>query len=136
MIEITDKPIDVQKLIEAASSAEAGAVNVFIGTVRNQTSAKKVVKLEYEAYEPMAIAEIHKIIQQAGEQWKLTGYAVSHRVGTLYPEDAAVVIALSTAHRKESFEACQFVIDTLKQTVPIWKREFFEDGDTWVSAHP
>ncbi|MDZ7646248.1 MAG: molybdenum cofactor biosynthesis protein MoaE [Cytophagales bacterium] len=104
--------------------------------MRNQTSTKKVTKLEYEAYEPMAIAEINKIIQQADKQWKLTGWAVSHRVGTLYPGDVAVAMALSTAHRKESFEACQYVIDTLKQTVPIWKREFFEDGDTWVSAHP
>ncbi len=136
MIEITDKPIDVQKIIDAASSHQGGAVNVFIGTVRNQTAAKKVTKLEYEAYEPMAIAEINKIIQQADKKWKLTGWAISHRVGTLYPGDVAVAIALSTAHRKESFAACQFVIDTLKQTVPIWKKEFFEDGDTWVSAHP
>ncbi len=136
MIEITNKPIDVKKIISAASSRNGGAVNVFIGTVRNQTASKKVTRLEYEAYEPMAVAEINKIIQQADKQWKLTGWAISHRVGILHPGDVAVAIAISTAHRKESFEACQYVIDTLKQTVPIWKREFFEDGDTWVSAHP
>jgi len=136
MIEITDQPIDVQKIIAAASNKEAGAVNTFIGTVRNNTLGKKVLRLEYEAYEPMAISEIQKLIDQASEKWKLTGSAVSHRVGTLLPGDIAVIVAVATPHRKDSFSACQFIIDSLKQTVPIWKREFFEDGDEWVSAHP
>ncbi len=136
MIEITDQPIDILKVIEAASLSEAGAINTFIGTVRNQTSGKKVLRLEYEAYEPMAISEIMKIVNQANDTWKLLGYAVSHRVGVLNTGEIAVVVAVSTAHRKASFEACQFIIDSLKQTVPIWKREVFEDGDQWVSAHP
>jgi len=136
MIEITGQPIDVQKIITAASNQEAGAVNTFIGTVRNNTSGKKVLRLEYEAYEPMAISEIQKLIDQSSENWKLTGFAVSHRVGTLTPGDIAVVVAVATPHRKDAFAACQFIIDRLKQTVPIWKREFFEDGDEWVSAHP
>ena len=135
MIEITDQPIDILKVIEAASLSEAGAINTFIGTVRNQTSGKKVLRLEYEAYEPMAISEIMKIVNQANDTWKLLGYAVSHRVGVLNTGEIAVVVAVSTAHRKASFEACQFIIDSLKQTVPIWKREVFEDGDQWVSAH-
>ncbi|MBL7871515.1 MAG: molybdenum cofactor biosynthesis protein MoaE [Cyclobacteriaceae bacterium] len=136
MIEITNQPIDVQKIISAASRHEAGAVNTFIGTVRNNTLGNKVIKLEYEAYEPMAISEIEKIINQAIDQWKLTGFSVSHRVGVLLPGEIAVVVAVSTPHRKNSFAACQFIIDTLKQTVPIWKREFFENGNEWVSAHP
>jgi molybdopterin synthase catalytic subunit len=136
MIEITEQPIEVQKVIDAASLKEAGAINAFIGTVRNQTAGKKVVKLEYEAYEPMAIAEIQKIIDRAAQQWNLTGWAISHRIGILFPGEIAVVVAVSTPHRKESFAACQFIIDSLKQTVPIWKKEFFEDGDQWVSAHP
>ncbi len=136
MIEITGQPIEVQKVIDAASLKEAGAINTFIGTVRNQTSGKKVTQLEYEAYEPMAVSEIRKIIEEASKKWNLTGWAVSHRVGTLLPGEIAVVVAVSTPHRKESFEACQFIINGLKQTVPIWKKEFFEDGDQWVSAHP
>lgn len=136
MIEITDQPIDVQNIITTASKKEAGAINTFIGTVRNSTSGNKVIRLEYEAYEPMAVSEIQKIMDQASEHWKLTGYAVSHRVGILTPGEIAVVVAVSTPHRKDSFAACQFIIDTLKQTVPIWKREFFENGDEWVSAHP
>jgi molybdopterin synthase catalytic subunit len=136
MIEITDKPIDIQKIIQTAASGQAGAINTFIGTVRDNTKGKKVLRLEYEAYEPMAISEIKKIKVAAIERWNLTGFAVSHRVGTLLPGDTAVVVAISTPHRKDSFEACQYIIDTLKETVPIWKREFFENGDQWVSAHP
>ncbi len=136
MIEITEQLIEVQKVIEAASLKEAGAINTFIGTVRNHTSGKRVIRLEYEAYEPMAIAEIQKIIDRATLQWPLTGWAISHRIGTMLPGEIAVVVAVSTPHRKDSFAACQFIIDSLKQTVPIWKKEFFEDGDQWVSAHP
>ncbi len=136
MTEITNKPIDVPVIIRAAESGEAGALNVFIGTVRSKTSGKNVVRLEYEAYEPMAKKEIEKIVQLATTKWGVKNWAVSHRVGTLVVGEVAVVVAISTAHRKESFEACQFIIDNLKQTVPIWKKEIFEDGEEWVSAHP
>jgi molybdopterin synthase catalytic subunit len=136
MIVITKNPIDIQYVIKSAERAEAGAVNVFIGTVRSKTAEKKVIRLEYEAYEPMAVLEIKKIIELAKDKWKLQGWAVSHRVGTLNIGDVAVVVAASTAHRKESFEACQFIIDSLKRTVPIWKKEIFEGGEEWVSAHP
>jgi molybdopterin synthase catalytic subunit len=136
MTEITDKPIDVHKIIKAAESDDAGALNVFIGTVRSKTSGKKVVRLEYEAYEPMAKKEIEKIVELATKKWGIKNWAVSHRVGTLTVGEVAVVVAISTAHRKESFEACQFIINSLKQTVPIWKKEIFEDGEEWVSAHP
>ncbi len=136
MIVITHNPVDIQSVIKSAESIEAGGVNVFIGTVRSKTGDKKVVRLEYEAYEPMAILEIKKIIELAKAKWWLKGWSVSHRVGTLSIGDVAVVVAVSTAHRKESFEACQFIIDSLKQTVPIWKKEIFEGGEEWVSAHP
>lgn len=136
MIKITAKPIDVHKVIDTASSLGAGAVNVFIGTVRDQAHDKKVVWLEYEAYESMAVAETRKIIDEAAHRWNLLGWAVSHRVGTLKPGEVAVVVAVSSKHRKESFEACQFIIDELKMKVPIFKKEVFEDGEEWVSAKP
>ncbi len=136
MIVITKNPIDIQYVIKSAERAEAGAVNVFIGTVRSKTGQRRVIRLEYEAYEPMAVREIKKIIELAKYKWKLQGWAVGHRVGTLNIGDVAVVVAVSTAHRKESFEACQFIIDSLKQTVPIWKKEVFDGGEEWVSAHP
>lgn len=136
MIKITEKPIDVQKVIGTVSSLGAGAVNVFIGTVRNSANGKNVVWLEYEAYEAMAVAEIRKIIDEASHRWPLLGYAVSHRIGTLKPGEVSVVVAVSAPHRSESFEACQYIIDTLKEKVPIWKKEVFEDGEEWVSARP
>ena len=136
MIKITEKPIDVQKVIDTASSLGAGAVNVFVGTVRNTAFNKNVLWLEYEAYEAMAVAEIRKIIDAAAARWNIQGWAVSHRVGTLKPGEVAVVVAVSTAHRKESFEACQFVIDEVKAKAPIWKKEVFDNGEEWVSAHP
>lgn len=136
MIKITEKPIDIQKVIDTASSLSAGAVNVFIGTVRSNANGKNVVWLEYEAYETMAVSEIRKIIDEASHRWPLLGWAVSHRIGTLRPGETSVVVAVSTPHRKDSFEACQFIIDTLKANVPIWKKEVFEDGEEWISARP
>jgi molybdopterin synthase catalytic subunit len=136
MIEITDKPINVSAIIKAAESDEAGALNVFIGTVRAKTAGKKVIRLDYEAYEPMAKKEIQKIVESASKKWTIQNWAVSHRVGVLAIGEVAVVVAISTSHRKESFEACQFIIDHLKLTVPIWKKEIFEGGEEWVSAHP
>lgn len=136
MIKITEKPIDVQKVIDTASSLGAGAVNVFIGSVRNTAHGKNVVWLEYEAYETMAVSEIRKIIEEASHRWPLMGWAVSHRIGTLKPGETAVAVAVSAPHRHESFEACHFIIDQLKEKAPIWKKEVFEDGEEWVSARP
>ncbi len=136
MVEITDKPIKIDKVIKSVTSENAGAIDVFIGTVRNKTKGKAVVKLDFEAYEPMAIAEMQKIVNTAKKKWSIEKIAVVHRVGLLEIGDVPVVIAVSTPHRKDSFDACQFVIDTLKETVPIWKKEIFEDGEVWVAAHP
>lgn len=136
MIKITDKPIDVQKVIDAASSLSAGAVNVFIGTVRNQAQGKAVRWLEYESYETMAVSEIRKIADQAAQRWPIQGCAICHRIGTLHAGEVSVVVAVSTPHRKDSFEATQYIIDTLKATAPIWKKEVFENGEEWVSATP
>ena len=136
MIEITPNPIDTQKIIDTASSQNAGAVNVFIGTVRNNAKGRKVIRLEYEAYESMAVAEIQKILNDASQRWELLGWAFSHRVGVLAPGESAVVVAVSTSHRKESLEATEFIMNELKLKVPIWKKEVFENGEEWVSARP
>ncbi|MEP2023795.1 MAG: molybdenum cofactor biosynthesis protein MoaE [Reichenbachiella sp.] len=136
MIEITEHKIDVPTLIAAVSHDGAGATDVFIGTTRNKTSEKAVVKLDFEAYEPMAVKELQKIVDRAKEQWPILKYAISHRVGVVEIGEEAVVIAVSTPHRQAAFESCQFIIDELKKTVPIWKKEIFEDGDVWVASHP
>jgi molybdopterin synthase catalytic subunit len=134
MIKITSSPIDVNEVIATASNKGAGAVNVFIGTIRDNALNKKVIRLEYEAYEPMAVSETQKIVDEAKKKWELIGFAICHRIGTLVPGDVAVAIAVSTKHRQASFEACQYIIDQLKEKVPIFKKEIFEDGEVWVSA--
>ncbi|QNF33416.1 molybdenum cofactor biosynthesis protein MoaE [Adhaeribacter swui] len=136
MIALTDQPINKEEVIAAVQSDGAGAVNVFIGTVRNNTQKKPVVRLEFEAYESMAVKKMQELADMASERWPVLKVAIVHRTGVLPIGEAAVVIAVSTPHRKASFEACEFIIDTLKEIVPIWKKEIFEDGEVWVAAHP
>jgi molybdopterin synthase catalytic subunit len=133
---ISEEPLDVDSIYRRVSSGSAGAVDIFVGTVRNVTKGKKVLRLEYEAYQSMAIKEMQKISLEASAKWPIQKIVIHHRIGTLEIGDAAVVIAVSTPHRHDSFDACRYVIDTLKQSVPIWKKEVFEDGEVWVSAHP
>lgn len=136
MIKITEYPLNPDNIISTVYDDGAGGVSVFIGTVRSSTKNKKVVKLEFETYLNMAIKEIEKIIEQAKEKWPISHMAIHHRIGMLTIGEIAVVIAVSSPHRKEAFAACEYAIDTLKETVPIWKKEVFEDGEEWVSAHP
>lgn len=109
---------------------------MFIGTVRDATKGKTVIRLEFEAYEPMAIKEMTRIAEEAFAKWPVQKLLIHHRTGILAVGEVPVVIAVSCAHRDAAFEACRYVIDTLKQMVPIWKKEIFEDGEVWVAAHP
>jgi len=136
MIELDEKPLDVNKAIDYVSAPSVGGIDVFIGTVRDATKGKEVVALEFEAYEKMAISEFEKIVDQAQNQWPIYKSAILHAVGRKEIGDLAVVIAVSAAHRDAAFKACRYIIDTLKKTVPIWKKEIFEDGEVWVAAHP
>lgn len=135
-IKLVEIPLNVGECQDFVQEDGAGGVVTFIGTVRDQTKGKKVLRLEFEAYAPMAISEMTKIAEDVREKWSAFKVAIHHRVGVLEIGDIAVVIAVSTPHRKAAFEACEFGIDTLKETVPIWKKEVFEDGEVWVAAHP
>lgn len=136
MIELDSKPLNIQKAIDHVSDGSAGGIDVFIGTVRDATKGKKVVALEFEAYEKMAISEFEKIVKEAYQQWPIHKTAILHAVGRKEIGELAVVIAVSAPHRDAAFKACRYIIDTLKKTVPIWKKEIFEDGEVWVAAHP
>lgn len=128
--------IQTSEAIRFVESPDSGGIAVFIGTVRNQTQGKPVLKLFFESYEPMALLEMEKIAQQAAEQWNVQRIAIIHAIGEKLPGEEVVVIAVAAPHRGSAFSACQYAIDTLKETVPIWKQEFFEDGAVWVAAHP
>ena len=114
----------------------SGGTCIFVGTVRNITSDKTVIRLEFEAFEPMAVKEMRKIAEQACAKWPVQRIAIHHRLGSLAIGEIPVIIAVACAHRASAFEACRYCIDTLKETVPIWKKEIFEDGEVWVAAHP
>lgn len=135
-IKILSTPLSHQDCLDFVTNDNAGGIVTFVGTVRNQTKQKEVVRLEFESYEPMAIKEMEKIAARAAEKWPVEKMVIHHRVGTLAIGEIAVIIAVATPHRKAAFEACEFAIDTLKETVPIWKKEIFKDGEVWVAAHP
>lgn len=134
-IEITPNPLVVDQCFNKVSDPECGGVDIFMGTVRNHTNNKRVVRLEYEAYESMALNEMKKIADHATNRWPIKNILIHHRTGTLHIGDIAVIIATNAPHRQAAFDACHYAINTLKQTVPIWKKEVFEDGEEWVSAH-
>jgi molybdopterin synthase catalytic subunit len=135
-IKLTEDTLDIPSCIDWVMSPQSGGIDVFIGTVRDATKGKQVVRLEFEAYAQMALNEMRKIAEQATEKWPLHKVLLHHRTGVLQVSEVPVVIAVSAAHRAAAFDACRYIIDTLKQTVPIWKKEIFEDGEVWVAAHP
>lgn len=135
-IKISDEPLDIPSCISWVMSPQCGGIDMFIGTVRNITNGKHVTQLQFEAYEKMALNEMKKIAEQALQNWPVHKILIHHRKGILQVGEMAVVIAVSAAHREAAFEACRYAINTLKQTVPIWKKEIFEDGEVWVAAHP
>jgi len=135
-IHISATPLDIQSCINWVMSPECGGIDVFIGTVRDATKGKPVTKLEFEAYESMALNEMKKIAADVLQKWPVQKILIHHRTGTLAIGEVPVVIAVAAAHRAAAFDACRYTIDTLKETVPIWKKEIFEDGEIWVAAHP
>lgn len=135
MIDITESPIDHAAVTESVRSNLAGAVCTFLGTVREITGDKRTVALSYEAYREMALKQLAELESEARGRWPVIELAVVHRVGHLELGEVSVVVAVSCPHRAQAFEACRWLIDTLKERVPIWKRESWEDGSSeWV--HP
>ena len=132
MIEIIGEKIDVINLVQAVLTPEAGGIDIFLGTTRNHSKGKKVVRLEYEAYAPMALKLMNEIADEAKTRWGIHRISMVHRIGVVPITEASVAIAVSASHRKEAFEACRFAIDELKKKVPIWKKEIFEDGEVWA----
>ncbi len=128
--------IDLNEAYAVLRTPGAGAINLFIGTVRNHSKGKAVIHLDFEAYDAMAIRQMEIIAEQAKVQWALEKLVMIHATGAKEPGEPVVVVGVSSAHREASFEACRFLIDELKKTVPIWKKEFYEDNSVWVNAHP
>lgn len=135
ILEIVDV-IDTSKVFAELSHPHSGGICVFVGAVREFTDNEEVVALEFETYKSMALLEMEKIAMDATEKWKLNKVIIRHAVGAKKVEEPVVVVGASSAHRDACFQACRFLIDTLKERVPIWKKEMFKNKSVWVSAHP
>jgi len=132
LYEITGQPIDPQAVMDKVIRAEAGAVTLFVGIVREWTRGKRTLYLEYQAYEAMAVKQLSRIGEEIAKRWPHAMIAITHRIGRLDISDAAVVIAVSSPHRKDAYEANEYAIERIKEIVPIWKKEYWEDGSDWI----
>ena len=134
LIVLVHKPIDADALIHHVRAGADGAIVTFDGCVRNQSHGRRTLYLEYEAYESMAIAKMREIASEVHAKFPIDRVAIAHRLGRLEIAETSVFIAVSAPHRAAAFEACRFAIDTLKRSVPIWKKEYFEDGAVWADG--
>ncbi|MCB0485271.1 MAG: molybdenum cofactor biosynthesis protein MoaE [Flavobacteriaceae bacterium] len=133
---LTSEKLNIQTCYNFVQDSSCGGIALFVGTVRNQTKEKEVTQLDFSSYGQMAEKEMQKIAKQALEKFDILKIAIHHVEGELNIGDIPVIIAVSAPHRKAAFAACQFAIDTLKETVPIWKKEHFVDGEVWVNSTP
>jgi len=129
---VVEHDIDSDALLRDVGDPAAGGTTLFVGTTRNENEGRVVERLEYEAYEAMAVEEMRRIGDEIARRWQVVAVSMVHRVGVVPVGQASVAVAVSAAHREEAFAACRFGIDTLKATVPIWKKEYYQGGEHWV----
>jgi molybdopterin synthase catalytic subunit len=129
---ITKEAISIEEIVNLVVNPNAGAINTFIGTVREFTKGKQTLSLQYDAYIPMAEKKLAQIGDEIEEKWPGSELAITHRIGHLTISDIAVVIAVATPHRAESYEASRYAIERIKEIVPIWKKEHWENGEEWI----
>jgi molybdopterin synthase catalytic subunit len=134
IISITHEPLDRAALVAEVTHASVGGIVIFEGVVRDNARGKQVRYLEYDVYPEMAIAKIREIVTEAEQRWGVERVAVAHRVGRLEIGEASVIIVVASPHRGEAFDACRYIIDTLKTSVPIWKKEVATNGEEWVEG--
>ncbi len=135
-VEIVGEKIATDAILAEIKAGEDGAVCVFDGIVRNNTRGRRTLHLDYEAYREMALAQMRGLAEEATSRFGVRDVAVVHRLGRLLVSETSVLVVVASAHRGAAFDACRWIIDTLKKTVPIWKREQFEDGAVWVDGEP
>ena len=134
MIEITHEPLNPEAITAKVLNAANGAVVTFLGTTRGRTANRNVLHLEYEAYTPMAEKKLDEVAEEIRSKYSVEDVFIAHRVGRLEIEEISLVVAVASPHRKDAFAACEYAVDRIKQTVPIWKKEFFEGGEVWIES--
>jgi len=135
MFEITDQPLDPAPLVEAVRRDDAGAIALFYGIVRNENLGRRVQYLEYDAYPEMAMKKMREVADEVRAKFPVLEIGIVHRVGRLEIGETSLLVAVSSGHRGESFEACHYAVDRIKQIVPVWKKEVWEDGSEWIEGH-
>jgi molybdopterin synthase catalytic subunit len=135
-VRVQVEPLSLDALLAEVQSPDCGGIVTFTGAVRSVSRGQRIDHLEYEAYEPMALRELERIRAEVRSRWPEVRLAIAHRLGRLELGEAAVVIVAASPHRADAFDACRYAIDTLKKTVPIWKKEFGEEGSCWVEENP
>ena len=130
---LTNELLEVNDFIKTDFGTIDGSEVIFLGITRDNNFDRNVSKLFYESYQDMAIIEIEKIIYDIFNQWQISFIKVTHRLGEVFPSELSMILSVKSKHRKESFEASEYFVDELKKTVPIWKKEFFEDGTVWIN---
>jgi molybdopterin synthase catalytic subunit len=138
LLHLTTDALEAAVVADRVATAQAagrtGAIATFIGTVRGEHLGRRVVALEYEAYEPLTLKVLARIADEAAREWPSADVAIHHRIGRLLPGEASIVIAAASPHRADAFAACRYAIERVKQIVPIWKREIFDDGQDWPAG--
>jgi molybdopterin synthase catalytic subunit len=134
LIEITHEPLNPEAITAKVLDAANGAVVTFLGTTRGRTANRNVLHLEYEAYTPMAEKKLIEVTEEIKSKFSVENVFIAHRLGRLEIEEISLVVAVASPHRKDAFAACQYAVDRIKETVPIWKKEFFEGGEVWVES--
>ena len=134
LFEVTSKPLDPDKVVEAVGADEAGAVVLFYGVVRDENLGRRVLYLEYDAYPEMAEKVMRDLSSEIKDRWPIREVAAQHRTGRLEIGETSLLVAVSSPHRREAFEACHAYVDRLKEAVPIWKKEVFEGGEEWIEG--
>jgi molybdopterin synthase catalytic subunit len=134
LIEITHEPLNPEAITAKVFDAANGAVVTFLGTTRGRTASRNVLHLEYEAYTPMAEKKLVEVTEEMRSKFSVEDVFIAHRLGRLEIEEISLVVAVASPHRKDAFAACQYAVDRIKETVPIWKKEFFEGGEVWVES--
>jgi molybdopterin converting factor subunit 1 len=133
--QVTREPLDPQRLVNLVRRDESGAVALFYGVVRNHSQGRRVLYLEYDGYPSMAVRKMRQVAEEVRSRWDITDMAISHRIGRLEVGETSLLVAVSAAHRREAFEACHYAVDRIKEIVPVWKKEVWEGGESWVEGH-
>lgn len=136
LFEVTPDPLDPQRVVDQVRKDESGAVVLFYGVVRNENLGRRVDHLEYDAYPEMATKVMRQIAEEIASRWPITDIAIQHRTGRLEIGETSLLIAVSSPHRREGFEACHALVDRFKEVVPIWKKEVWEGGEEWIEGDP